>query len=339
MAENYINKDYIDEFNLYKGRHTGLQIDELLDRAESGELTNVSVENGLVLVTDTDTKDVYVLDNAHKRETPKNPTVSVLGGIYNGNTVVALSCATTGAEIYYTLNGEDPTKESIQATSVTLSQDDSVSEISYTLKVVAFKDNLYSDVVTNKYNIKRKLPAPTISNISGDIYDSVRTVTFTSSISGVYLHYSIKKGEEITIPVASSGVSININQSLSADEFYYYITCSGWVDSNKVYGPEVLVNVKPMRYSIVSIVPTSDDSVEDMHEHRANVLPQTVDIDSGYGRVCFAYLKSLGALSLIKDGNGFDYTDAFELTTTTTYNVYTMKDPADQSGTSYTFLK
>ncbi len=75
------------------------------------------------------------------------PTFSPAGGRYADAQTVAISCTTTGAAIYYTLDGSTPTASSTPYTSaLTISQ-------TTTIKAVAVKDNEQSAVATATYKI------------------------------------------------------------------------------------------------------------------------------------------------------------------------------------------
>ena len=75
------------------------------------------------------------------------PTFSPAGGRYADAQTVTISCTTTGAAIYYTLDGSTPTASSTPYTSaLTISQ-------TTTVKAVAVKDNEQSAVATATYKI------------------------------------------------------------------------------------------------------------------------------------------------------------------------------------------
>ncbi len=75
------------------------------------------------------------------------PTFSPAGGRYTDAQTVTISCTTTGAAIYYTLDGSTPTASSTPYTSaLTISQ-------ATTVKAVAVKDNEQSAVATATYKI------------------------------------------------------------------------------------------------------------------------------------------------------------------------------------------
>jgi hypothetical protein len=95
------------------------------------------------------------------------PTFSPPGGNYNIGQQVEISCATQGATIRYTSNGQDPTSSStVYNGKITLSS-------SYTnLRAIGLKQGLQnSGVASEVYNIIQNLEPPTIS-VSGTMYSN-----------------------------------------------------------------------------------------------------------------------------------------------------------------------
>lgn len=77
------------------------------------------------------------------------PTFNPTEGTYTTAQNVSISCATEGATIYYTTDGSDPTSSSTQySTAIPIST-------TTTVKAIAMKDNVYSDIATATYTIGR----------------------------------------------------------------------------------------------------------------------------------------------------------------------------------------
>jgi len=74
------------------------------------------------------------------------PTANPSGGAVTSGTTVTLSSTTTGVDIYYTTNGNDPTTSSNKGTSVTITA-------ATTIKAIAVKDGVSSTVLTASYTI------------------------------------------------------------------------------------------------------------------------------------------------------------------------------------------
>ena len=80
-------------------------------------------------------------------EKPAAPTFSVAEGTYTEAQSVELSTTTEGATIYYTIDGTEPTAESTEYTEAIV-----VTETT-TIKAIAVKDDVASDVATATYTI------------------------------------------------------------------------------------------------------------------------------------------------------------------------------------------
>jgi Chitobiase/beta-hexosaminidase C-terminal domain/IPT/TIG domain len=89
------------------------------------------------------------------------PTFSPAGGPYTGPQTVTINESTSGAIVYYTLDGTAPSANStLYAGPVSISQTATLSAIAV---AAAFAD---SPIVTATYTIQLVLPAPTISGIN-----------------------------------------------------------------------------------------------------------------------------------------------------------------------------
>ena len=84
------------------------------------------------------------------------PAFTPNGGQLQKNQPVTLTCSTEGAVIYYTTDGSEPTAKSTKYTEpFTLTQ-------TTTVKAVAIKENLSSEVVSATFDMKEEKPAPTV---------------------------------------------------------------------------------------------------------------------------------------------------------------------------------
>ncbi|MBR5087520.1 MAG: chitobiase/beta-hexosaminidase C-terminal domain-containing protein [Muribaculaceae bacterium] len=81
--------------------------------------------------------------------TPDAPTFSLAAGTYNSNQSVTLACSTSGATIYYTTDGNEPTTSStVYSGAIALN-----GEGTTTIKAIAVKDGLSSAVAEATYII------------------------------------------------------------------------------------------------------------------------------------------------------------------------------------------
>ena len=114
----------------------------------------------------------------YKKLAVSTPVLNPAGGTYSTAQSVTISCATEGATIYYTTNGNNPTENDIRyssAISVTTTK---------TIKAKAFKSDMpASSVATATYTIKPTKPTITASGssvtISGDNGCTFYYVTYT----------------------------------------------------------------------------------------------------------------------------------------------------------------
>lgn len=105
------------------------------------------------------------------------PSFSVAGDTYYEPISVELSCATEGADIYYTTNGDTPDANSTKYTvAITISE-------TTTLKAIAFKDDVYSAVASATYIINIITP---VSGLNIDFESDAAAYTdwvFTNIVS------------------------------------------------------------------------------------------------------------------------------------------------------------
>lgn len=118
------------------------------------------------------------------------PQASPQSGAVASGTEITLTCATTGASIYYTLDGTNPT------TSSTLYYDNNKPTItaSCTLKAVAIKDGVSSAVQTVEYTIKAESEAPIAAGDKVVIYAPAYNKALSSEKTGFY-----NVGTDITV--------------------------------------------------------------------------------------------------------------------------------------------
>lgn len=112
------------------------------------------------------------------------PVASVSGGTFSGNATITLTTSTSGASIYYTLDGSSPTTSSTPYGSAI-----SISE-SKTLKAIAVKSGMAISVVTMEYYAKR-VDSPPSANVGGGLYSTAQTVALSTSESDAQIFYTL----------------------------------------------------------------------------------------------------------------------------------------------------
>lgn len=114
------------------------------------------------------------------------PTASPAGATYTSAQSVTLSTATSGASIYYTIDGSVPT------TSSTLYSGAISVGASETIKAIAIKSGMInSDVVSESYviNIPGVVSAP-VASPDGGTYTSDQTVSLSTTTSEATIYYT-----------------------------------------------------------------------------------------------------------------------------------------------------
>jgi uncharacterized repeat protein (TIGR02543 family) len=114
------------------------------------------------------------------------PTFNPPSGTYSSSQAVTISSGTTGATIYYTTDGTDPTVSAtrVQGSSVTVSAADTVI-LAYSTKS-GLTD---SDIVRAEYQVLTSVATPTASLTTGT-YSSSPTVILACSTPGSSIHYT-----------------------------------------------------------------------------------------------------------------------------------------------------
>lgn len=125
------------------------------------------------------------------------PAFSVPEGFYNERQTVELSVATESADIYYTIDGTEPSATNgIKYTgALILSQNT-------TLKAIAVKNGMASStVVTVTYEISLKAKQPTI-NVPGGKYTTPQQIIINTATEGAQIYYTT----DGSTPSATNGI-------------------------------------------------------------------------------------------------------------------------------------
>jgi hypothetical protein len=114
------------------------------------------------------------------------PEFSLPGGTYQTSQDVTLTCATSGATMYYTTDGSTPSLSSIlYTTAINLPLDYIVD-----IKAIAIKTGWTdSSVITNHYKITGAVNTPTADIASGTYYE-IKTVTLSCSTLGSSIYFT-----------------------------------------------------------------------------------------------------------------------------------------------------
>ena len=142
-----------------------------------------------------------------KGETPQNcldcfiaiPVATALSGAYLLGTEISLSTTTPQANIYYTIDGSQPSQESTQYTSSI------VLNNSIILKAIACKENVGCSAVSDSYQYTVSSLNLTIFPESGNYNYAQKQITMSSSETGVEIRYTLNGSEPTAQSTLYSG--------------------------------------------------------------------------------------------------------------------------------------
>ena len=184
--------------------------------------------------------------NNDTREQVAAPTFSPAAGVVDKNTVVAISSATAGATIYYTVDGSIPTVASTEGSSVTIDK-------AMTVKAIAVKDGMRtSDVAEAEYTISGGYPSMGTSNVTlsaekgtnvtaSTVNDKAALKAGTSKLAGevvitvpantskLHLHAIAWNGENVVLGITGatatpSSLTLTANESISGSSSAYLLS-------------------------------------------------------------------------------------------------------------------
>jgi hypothetical protein len=124
----------------------------------------------------------------------EEPTASPSSGTVNKNTTVTLSSNTTGATIYYTLDGSAPsaTNGSKYTEAIVITSDVSI-------RAIAVKENMSNSKIADfEYIIMKHVEKPTASVLSGTTVNVNSTVELSSATTGATIYYTLDGSEPST---------------------------------------------------------------------------------------------------------------------------------------------
>ncbi len=204
------------------------------------------------------------------------PSFTPAAGTYTGTQSVTIASATSGASIYYTTNGSEPTSTNgtLYSSPVTLSQNT-------TLRAKAYKDGMTESTVTSGiYTIK--CVAPEFSPAPGT-YTSAQSVTITSATAGATIRYTTDgtTPSQSNGQVYSSPVSISANTTLQAIAYK-----SGMNDSEIASGMYVIQSGSPCAITKINGGGFTTTLTSVVQNGSSYVVVLTVEHDGCNGPVC-----------------------------------------------------
>ncbi len=143
--------------------------------------------------------------------TVATPTFAPGAGTYTSAQSVAISCATAGATIHYTTDGNDPTTSSpVYSAPINIAA-------TTTLKALAVKvGSTNSAIASAAYTINTTVATPTFAPAAGT-YTSAQSVAISCATAGATIHYTTDGNDPTTSsPVYSAPINIAATTTLKA---------------------------------------------------------------------------------------------------------------------------
>ncbi|MCL1816741.1 MAG: chitobiase/beta-hexosaminidase C-terminal domain-containing protein, partial [Clostridiales bacterium] len=191
---------------------------KVIAAAKTTSLVDVRILSNGIVGSFSETKSITIPQSAQVA----TPTPNPLPGTYTSAQNVILSCATSGATIRYTTNGNEPTSSSTQYISpITVSA-------TTTIKAKAFKSGMTDSITgTFAYTINSTQVATPTASPSPGTYSSTQSITLSCATSGATIRYTTNNSE----PTSSSTqytnpISVSATTTIKAKAFRSGLTDS-----------------------------------------------------------------------------------------------------------------
>ncbi|MFA5499050.1 MAG: chitobiase/beta-hexosaminidase C-terminal domain-containing protein [Candidatus Cloacimonadia bacterium] len=192
------------------------------------------------------------------------PTFNPSSGIYFTDQQVTIVCSTSDAEIYYTEDGGEPTKESTKYTQP-INVDRNI-----TLKAKAYKEGFIdSEVAVSEYSLN--VAAPEFS-LPGGLYETPQIVELTCATPNAEIRFTVDGSEPtITSNIYTEPIDVTENLALMAKAFK-----EGWVES-EVASVEYQFKVTKPTFNLLEGVYSSSQTVAVLCETEGVEIRYTTD--------------------------------------------------------------
>jgi Legume lectin domain/Chitobiase/beta-hexosaminidase C-terminal domain/Fn3 associated len=171
-----------------------------------------TVVNGKVYVGTQKQLNVYGLLNGAAQTAA--PVISPVGESFTGTVSVSIMDSTSGATIYYTLDGSMPSTNSTKYTGpITVSSTETVTAIA------GATGDLQSTATSQTYTLQTQTLMPTFTPVAGS-YSAVQTVTLTPGTAGSAIYYTTDGSTPSpgvgTTQLYSTGISVGVTTTIRA---------------------------------------------------------------------------------------------------------------------------
>lgn len=206
--------------------------------------------------------------------------------------------------------------------------DDALSETS--------ENPVQNKVITEALNrINKELFPLTIAVSGGGLFEKRTTQTITVS-------WSVKEGSDVVTPDSITVNDESVANTSKSKQFTNVTTNTTYTvkaikDGITVQGSTSVTFVNPSYFGAVAadFTPT-EEAIKTLTKSVKNSKNYTGTATLNNQKTCYAYPKSFGALTAIKDANNFDYISSYTRTELTVwgevYYVYVLTDPTTIDG-------
>jgi len=298
-------------------------VDDALEDFESCDHeVDTTTLSGKVILTKGDNSYAIV---AEKIVAPAAPTLPAGGDFYNSKSITIT--AASGAVIYYTTDGSIPTTASARYTSAFTIGSTATMSTSYTIKAVAVKNGMTSDVASQTYTCYRRVATPT-ATANGNKYSSNRTITFACDTADATIEYKVGSGEW------TEGSSVTINATSTV---YFRAKKRAW-EASEEGSQSFTLNANKCYIGQAASVTTEANikSLANSYERETMVgwTAPTIDFGSTTEYVWFA-IPSTAAKNITVKSSGFGVT--LDDAAGTVIGSYRVWRTANKINSSFTF--
>lgn len=174
------------------------------------ELTVATTIKAIAVKSDMDDSAVASASYTIHMDSVATPTFSPSAGAVTIGTEVSISCATSGAEIHYTTDGNTPS-----ASSPVYSSPIAISAAT-TIKAIGIKSGMTNSSVASASYTIAKVATPTFSPAAGEVTSGTE-VTISCSTSGATIHYTTDGSTPTSSsPTYSAAIAITSSTTIKA---------------------------------------------------------------------------------------------------------------------------
>jgi hypothetical protein len=169
------------------------------------------------------------------------PTFTPSTGTYNPSQSITITCSTTNATIFYTVDGSEPNLNSTRyTTAVSLADKGGTT---FTLKAIAYKNNMtQSTVASVTYTVTQTVATPTFSPTPGTfLFSNNPTIIISTTTTDATIYYTT----DGTNPTTSSSQFVAGISLITVAEYLKiktYAVKSSWTDSAIASGDYYLIS-------------------------------------------------------------------------------------------------